>query len=84
MADVQLAPIPAHEMVLPKELPSLRSNQGKTVDHSATRWMQPTTLSTPIEEIRARFKAEGYVWIKGLIPREDVYDMREQYLQVLP
>ncbi|KAL9628453.1 MAG: hypothetical protein Q9204_005875 [Flavoplaca sp. TL-2023a] len=41
--------------------------------------MQPTSVDTPVEEIRNRFRDEGYVWIKNVIPRETVYDMREHY-----
>ncbi|KAL8711861.1 MAG: hypothetical protein Q9220_003805 [cf. Caloplaca sp. 1 TL-2023] len=41
--------------------------------------MRPTPKDTPLEEIRSRFMQDGYVWIKNVIPREDVYDMREHY-----
>ena len=40
--------------------------------------MQPTDLNTPICEMRARYDRDGYIWIKNLIPREVVYDIREQ------
>ena len=80
MAETQRAPLPAHEMIYePKQLPSLRSNRGKHVDPSSTGWMRSTSRDTPMEEMRRRYKEDGYVWIKNIIPREDVYDMREQY-----
>ncbi|KAL8689959.1 MAG: hypothetical protein Q9218_004491 [Villophora microphyllina] len=60
-------------------LPSLRSNQGAYVDPSSTGWMRATPYNTPLEEMRKRFKEDGYVWVKNVIPREDVYDMREHY-----
>lgn len=47
---------------------------------SSTGWMRPTPSDTPIEEMRKRFRDEGYVWIKNVIPREVVYDMREQWV----
>lgn len=77
MAAVQAAPIPAHELVFtPKELPRLRANQGEYVDKDSVSWMQPTP-SAPLEEIRKRYENDGYVWLKHVIPREHVYDMRE-------
>ena len=80
MAETQRAPVPAHELINePQQLPSLRSNRGKYVDPSSTGWMRPTSRDTPMEEMRRRYNEDGYVWIKNLIPREDVYDMREQY-----
>ena len=76
-------PIPAHELQFePKELPKLRSNFGKHVDESSVGWMRQTTMDTPVEEIRRRFEEDGYVWMKGVMPREDVYDMRERYVTV--
>lgn len=46
--------------------------------------MQPTDLSTPLDEMRARYDRDGYTWIKNLIPREVVYDMREQSVTIAP
>lgn len=43
----------------------------------------PSELSTPIENLRRRFREDGYIWIKGLIPREDVFRMREKYFEFL-
>lgn len=80
----QSAPVPAHELVYePNELPKLRSNYGKYLDETSVGWMQPTTIDTPLEEIRRRFETDGYVWMKNVMPREDVYDMRQTYFEHL-
>jgi len=34
--------------------------------------------------MRKRFDEDGYIWVKGLIPREVVLDMRQQYFPVSP
>lgn len=79
MTEVQQAPIAAHELRHePRELPPLRSNRGTYVDPSITGWMRPTSRDAPLEEMRKRYRKDGYVWVKNLLPREDVYDMREQ------
>lgn len=77
-------PVPAHQLSLdnPQELPKLRSNHGKYLDPASIGAMRATPADTSIEEIRRRFNEDGYVWMKGVMPREDVLDMREQY--VLP
>src|SRR5690606_14674139 len=31
------------------------------------------------DEIRKRFREDGYVYVKGLLPKEEVLDMRELY-----
>ena len=74
--DVQF---PIHDrIVTSRNLPTLRSNKGNHVDVASTGWMQFVTTDTPCEEMRARYDRDGYLWVKNLIPREDVFDMREQ------
>lgn len=45
--------------------------------------VQPTTLDTPIEEIRRRYREDGHVLVKGVLPREDVLKAREKYFEFL-
>ena len=78
MTEIQQPPQPGHEIAFPpKEPPKLRSNHGNYVDSGAVSWLRPTALSVPLEEMRERYAADGYLWVKHLIPREDVNDMRE-------
>lgn len=42
-----------------------------------------TTLDTPIEDMRQRYKEDGYLILKGLIPRQDVLKAREEYFKLL-
>lgn len=60
------------------KLPTPRSNQGTRIDAASTGWMQSVTTDTSKEEMRARYNRDGYLWVKNLIPRDDVLDMREQ------
>ena len=79
--DIQLTPQPAHELdPFTPELPLLHSSHGSQVAAASTGWMTPTSLSTPIDQMRARYERDGYVWVKYVLPREDVLDMREQYV----
>ena len=80
MATTQAAPVPAHQLVYePDSLPKLRSNYGDFLDQDTVGWMLETPISTPIEEMRRRFDRDGYIFVKGVMPREDVLDMREAY-----
>src|SRR5690348_692966 len=45
--------------------------------------LQPTAVDTPIEEVRRRYERDGYVFLKGLLPREDVLKAREEYFRLL-
>ena len=79
-AATQAAPVPAHELVYqPGELPKLRSNYGAYLDEDTVGMMRETPIPTSMEEMRRRFEEDGYIWVKNVMPREDVFDMREAY-----
>jgi hypothetical protein len=61
-----------------KETPELRSNGGKSIDPSDLGWLRETSKDTDCAEMQRRYKEDGYILIKHLIPREDIFDMREQ------
>ena len=63
---------------VPEDIPTIRSSQGKDVDSSSVGWMEPVDLWDPLKEMRKRYNRHGYIWIKNLLPREDVLAMREQ------
>lgn len=65
------------------ELPRIRASQGEYVDQTTVGWMRATPNDLPLEEMRKRFREDGYLWVKGVIPREDVLDMREFYFHHL-
>lgn len=84
MATVQHPPVPAHELAYePGQLPKLRSNYGAHLDTDAVAWMLETPIDTPVEEMRRRFDEDGYIFVKNVLPREDVLDMREAYFRHL-
>lgn len=62
--------------------PQLFVNDGP-LDQSQIGYLKPTTLDTPLEEIRRRYEEDGYVFLKGLIPRADVLKAREEYFDLL-
>ena len=59
-------------------IPPIRSNEGQYIPTESVGLLKTTSIDEPIEEIRRRYEEDGYVWVKGIIPREDVLDMREQ------
>ncbi|KAK3626082.1 hypothetical protein LTR22_023298 [Elasticomyces elasticus] len=80
----QSTAVPAHELVYkPEQLPTLRSNYGAYLDQSSVGWLKETSATTSVEEMRTRFDADGYLFVKGLIPREDILDVRQSYFEHL-
>src|SRR6266498_1280533 len=45
--------------------------------------LRPSELSLPIEELRERYKKDGYLFVKHILPREDVLKAREEYFKLL-
>ena len=61
--------------VIPK---SLKNLTGGVLDESSIGWLRETPATTSIEDMRRRYQEEGYVFVKKLIPRDDVLDVREE------
>lgn len=53
-------------------------NNGDRLDSDQVGLMQPTPKDAPLEEMRRKMKETGYVFVKNLIPREDVLHVRER------
>ncbi|KAG9230749.1 phytanoyl-CoA hydroxylase [Amylocarpus encephaloides] len=45
--------------------------------------LKPTSLDTPLDDVRRRLRDDGYVFLKGLLPQADVLNAREQYFRLL-
>jgi hypothetical protein len=42
-----------------------------------------SSADMPMDEIRRRYNADGYVFLRGLLPKEDVLKAREEYFTML-
>lgn len=80
-ADVQ-APIPiappAFSRSVKECLPEGLAQNGGRISTDKIGFLKPTSASLSIDEMRRRLKADGYLFVKRVIPREDVLDAREQ------
>lgn len=66
------------------QLPTLTSN-GYVLSTAPERLgrLTPTDPRTPIAEMRARYAAQGYLWLRGLLDRAEVLDFRRQFFRAL-
>ena len=80
----QSVPLPAHELTYEtNQLPNLRSNYGAQLPQDSVGWMQETPINTTMAEMQRRFREAGYIFVKGVLPRKDVLDVREAYFSHL-
>lgn len=45
--------------------------------------LNESSPSLPMEELRRRYNEDGYVFLKGLLPKQDVLKAREEYFKML-
>lgn len=45
--------------------------------------LKQSSPDEPIEDLRRKYEEDGYVFLKGLLPRNDVLKCREQYFKML-
>lgn len=70
---------PQHAFNTIGKLPeTFRVNAG-SLPQTKLGWLRSSPADLPIAELRKRLEQDQYVFVKGLIPREDVLAMREHY-----
>lgn len=42
-------------------------------------WLTPTDPGVPMKQLREQYQAQGYLWLKGILPRQTVLDFRRRY-----
>jgi phytanoyl-CoA hydroxylase len=57
-------------------------NNGDRIDHHKVDLMQPTPKDAPLDEMRQKMRETGYIFIKSLIPRDDVLNVRERSVTI--
>lgn len=60
----------------------LHVNDGPLQQSEIAR-LRPSDSSLPLEELRSRLSEDGYLFLKGLLPRQDVLKARENYFNFL-
>jgi ectoine hydroxylase-related dioxygenase (phytanoyl-CoA dioxygenase family) len=43
--------------------------------------LTPGSVRTPIDQLREQLKADGYIWLRGFFPREDVIALRKRFFE---
>src|SRR5436305_12063208 len=67
-----------------KERESMRSlveplvSNGYTLEMTPERlgWLEPTDAGLPLEELREKFRQNGYLWLKGFFEQDVMLDFR--------
>ena len=42
-------------------------------------WLIPTDPGLPVAQLREQYREQGYLWLKGVLPRDKVMDFRRRY-----
>jgi phytanoyl-CoA hydroxylase len=57
---------------------ALKNNIGDALDESNFGWLKETVATASIEEMRSNFLRDGYLFVKNLLPRKEVLEVREE------
>ncbi|PWY81921.1 hypothetical protein BO70DRAFT_315362 [Aspergillus heteromorphus CBS 117.55] len=61
---------------------TLAVNDGPLTSENAAL-LRPSSPSLPLDELRRRYNEDGYLFVKQVLPREDVLEVRRQYFSHL-
>lgn len=66
-----------------REIGFTLTSNGYTLSHSPQRlgWLAATDPNTPVPVLREQFLAQGYLWLKGILPRQKVLNFRRRYFE---
>ncbi|CAI7640883.1 uncharacterized protein N7487_003067 [Penicillium crustosum] len=64
------------------QVDNLAVNDGPLTTENATL-LRPSEPTLPLEELRKRYDEDGYLLLKGILPREDVLAARDAYFSSL-
>ena len=45
--------------------------------------LMPSDSASPLDKLRAQFRAQGYLWLKGFLDRGEVLALRQRYLELM-
>jgi phytanoyl-CoA hydroxylase len=57
---------------------TLKNLTGDIISESGIGWLRETYTAAPIEVMRKRYLEDGYVFLKKLIPSDEILDVREE------
>lgn len=60
-------------------------SNGYTLDMSLKRlgWLEPTSTELPMEQLRAKYRQNGYLWLKGFFEPEVILNFRNSFFETL-
>jgi ectoine hydroxylase-related dioxygenase (phytanoyl-CoA dioxygenase family) len=66
-----------------RELSFRLTSNGYELSHAPERlgWLAPTDPGIPVERLREQYRAQGYIWLKDVLPRRKVLEFRRRYFE---
>jgi len=60
-------------------------SNGYTLDMSPERlgWLEPTNADLPLGQLRAIYRRDGYLWLKGFFDRDVILDFRRSFFDAI-
>lgn len=60
-------------------------SNGYTLDMTPERldWLEPTDAGLPLEQLKAKYRQNGYLWLKGFFDRNVILDFRRHFFDTM-
>jgi ectoine hydroxylase-related dioxygenase (phytanoyl-CoA dioxygenase family) len=60
-------------------------SNGYTLDMRPERlgWLEPTGANLPMEQLREKFRQNGYLWLKGFFERDVILNFRDYFFEAI-
>jgi ectoine hydroxylase-related dioxygenase (phytanoyl-CoA dioxygenase family) len=68
-------------MTVPRTIENALVSNGFTLNITRERlgWLVPSSAGLPVKALWEQYQSQGYLWLKGILNRDDVLDFRRRY-----
>jgi hypothetical protein len=63
--------------------PLMSNGSVLATDPQRLGWLEPSDPASPMLHLRAQYQAQGYLWLKGLLPRQEILAVRRCFFEMV-
>src|SRR5450432_2043380 len=61
--------------------PLMSNGSPLATDPQRLGWLEPSDPTVSMSHLRAQYQAQGYLWLKGLLPRQEILAVRRCFFE---
>src|SRR5574340_1471665 len=72
-----------HECMRPLTGPLVSNSYSLEMTPARLGWLEPTHVELPLEQLRVKYRQNGYLWLKGFFDRDVILDFNRFFFEAI-